>query len=216
MSESSMIAPLQGGQRGLPRLQHDRALPEDHDDPRTRGERAGGGRARAAPGERQVVIGPRMHRRRAQAPHLEYRSRPDGGGTAADHRPRLFAAQAEQPRPEFRHGGEGRLASLEPAWAALPVLRGRPGERSRHGLSRRHLWATARRPRARRRCIDATEACIAEGDYDLSLDWTEVLLGGNSAEPGYSRGPLWRARSRSRPTGWAPIWRTASSACRLT
>jgi hypothetical protein len=30
--------------------------------------------------------------------------------------------------------------------------------------------------------IDATEACIAEGDYDLSFDWTEVLLGGNSAD----------------------------------
>jgi hypothetical protein len=30
--------------------------------------------------------------------------------------------------------------------------------------------------------IDATEACIADGDYDLSLDWTEVLLGGNRAD----------------------------------
>jgi hypothetical protein len=30
--------------------------------------------------------------------------------------------------------------------------------------------------------IDATETCLAEGDYDLSLDWTEVLLCGNSAD----------------------------------
>lgn len=29
--------------------------------------------------------------------------------------------------------------------------------------------------------IDATAACQAEGDYHLSIDWTEVLLGGNSA-----------------------------------
>lgn len=29
--------------------------------------------------------------------------------------------------------------------------------------------------------IDATAVCEAEGDYDLSIDWTEVLLGGNSA-----------------------------------
>lgn len=30
--------------------------------------------------------------------------------------------------------------------------------------------------------IDATEICQAEGDYDLSIDWTEVLLGGNAAD----------------------------------
>jgi hypothetical protein len=30
--------------------------------------------------------------------------------------------------------------------------------------------------------VDATDICIAEGDYDLSLDWTEVLLLGNSAD----------------------------------
>jgi hypothetical protein len=30
--------------------------------------------------------------------------------------------------------------------------------------------------------IDVTDICLVEGDYDLSLDWTEVLLEGNSAE----------------------------------
>lgn len=30
--------------------------------------------------------------------------------------------------------------------------------------------------------VDATEACLAEGGYDLSFDWTEVQLGGNSAD----------------------------------
>lgn len=30
--------------------------------------------------------------------------------------------------------------------------------------------------------IDVTEICRQEGDYDLASDWTEVLLGGNSAD----------------------------------
>jgi TfoX/Sxy family transcriptional regulator of competence genes len=137
--------------------------------------------AHAAPGHRQVVIGPRMHEgvRKLRiwntGPGLNAAELLQITDLASSLRKQNsldqnFGMGAKVASlPSNRHGLRYRSCTGGRVSEVVMGYRGGTYGRLRIGLQRSEV-------------IDATEACLAEGDYDLSFDWTEVLLGGNNAD----------------------------------
>ena len=137
--------------------------------------------AHAPPGQRQVVIGPRMHE---EARKLRIWNTGVGLNAAELLQITDLASSLRKQNSLDQNFGMGaKVASLPSNRHGLryrSCFGGRVSEvimGYRGGVyGRLHIGP------ARAEVIDATEACLAEGDYDLSFDWTEVLLGGNSAD----------------------------------
>jgi hypothetical protein len=135
--------------------------------------------AHAASGQRQVVISPRMHEGARKL-----RIWNTGPGLKAAELLQITDLASSLRKQNSLDQNFGMGAKV----AALPS--------NRHGLRYRSctggrvsevvmgyrggIYGRLRIGPERAEVIDATEDCLAEGDYDLSFDWTEVLLGGNN------------------------------------
>jgi hypothetical protein len=136
--------------------------------------------AHAAPGRRQVVIGPRMHEGARKL-----RIWNTGPGLSAAELLQITDLASSLRKENSLDQNFGMGAKV----ASLPSNRHGLRFRSCAGGRVSEVMMGFRGGTYGRLCIgperaeviDATEACLAEGNYDLSLDWTEVLLGGNSA-----------------------------------
>jgi hypothetical protein len=134
--------------------------------------------AHAAPGQRHVVIGPRMHEG-----VRKLRIWNTGPGLSADELLQItdLASSVRKKNSLDQNFGMGaKVASLPSNRHGLRYRSCAGGRVSevvmgyRGGTYGRLLIGPKRAE-----VVDATDACLAEGDYDLSLEWTEVLLGGN-------------------------------------
>jgi hypothetical protein len=179
MSESSMIAPLKVANEAFlvssmiercPRTMMVRELVVN-------GLEAA---AHAAPNRRQVMIGSRQHEgvRKLRI----WNTGP--GLTAAEllQITDLASSLRKQNSLDQNFGMGAKVASLPSNQHGLR-FRSCAGGRVSEVLMgyRQGTYGRLRIGPDRAEVVDVTEACRAEGDYDLSLDWTEVLLGGNSA-----------------------------------
>jgi hypothetical protein len=137
--------------------------------------------ALAAPGPRQVVIGPRMHEGARKLCIWN-----TGPGLTADELLQItdLASSLRKENSLDQNFGMGaKVASLPSNRHGLRFRSCAGGAVSEVVMGYRGgTYGRLRIGPERAEVIDATEACRAEGHYDLSLDWTEVLLGGNSAD----------------------------------
>ena len=137
--------------------------------------------ALAAPGKREVTIGPRMH---GGARKLRiWNTGP--GLTAAEllQITDLASSLRKQNSLDQNFGMGAKVACLPSNRHSLRYRSCVDGQVSEVIMGYRDgTYGRLRIGPERSEVIDATAACVNEGDYDLSLDWTEVLLGGNSAE----------------------------------
>jgi hypothetical protein len=137
--------------------------------------------AHAAPGQREVIIGPRMHEGTRKL-----RIWNTGPGLDAPELLQitdLASSLRKQNSLDQNFGMGAKVASLPSNRHGLRYRSCTGGRVSEVVMGYRDgTYGRLRIGPERSEVIDATEACIAEGDYDLSFDWTEVLLGGNSAD----------------------------------
>jgi hypothetical protein len=178
MSESSMIAPLRVANEAFlvssmiercPRTMMIRELVVN-------GLEAA---AHAAPGLRQVVIGPRQHEGSRKL--RIWNSGP--GLTAAEllQITDLASSLRKQNSLDQNFGMGAKVASLPSNQHGLRYRSCAGGRVSEVIMGyRQGTYGRLRIGPGRSEVVDATEVCRAEGDYDLSMDWTEVLLCGNS------------------------------------
>jgi hypothetical protein len=134
----------------------------------------------AAPGQRRVVIGPRQHEGARKLRIWNTGS----GLTAAEllQITDLASSLRKQNSLDENFGMGAKVASLPSNQHGLRYRSCAGGRVSEVVLGYRDgTYGRLRIGPERAEVVDATEACLAEGDYDLSIDWTEVLLGGNSA-----------------------------------
>ena len=133
--------------RGVPRDEHDRAVPEVDDVAGTCGECAGGGgeRCERAGAGSFVAAGDRWG---GQACDLEQRGRSRCRGARSYLRPGFVVAESDGARSELRHGGEGCLAAVEQAGAAVSFVPGGAGERGDAGAEGGGLWTVPASGRA--------------------------------------------------------------------
>jgi hypothetical protein len=137
--------------------------------------------AHAPPGKREVIIGPRLHEGSRKlriwntGPGLDTRELLQITNLASSLRKnnsldQNFGMGAKVASlPSNRHGLRYRSCVNGRVSEVIMGYRDDTYGRLRIGPDRSEV-------------IDATAACIAEGDYDRSFDWTEVLLCGNSAD----------------------------------
>jgi hypothetical protein len=137
--------------------------------------------AHAPPGQRKVVIGPRLHEGVRKlciwntGPGLDAAELLQVTDLASSVRKensldQNFGMGAKVASlPSNRHGLRYRSCTGGRVSEVVLGYRGGTYGRLRIGLERAEV-------------VDATAACHAEGDYDLSSDWTEVLLAGDSAD----------------------------------
>ena len=137
--------------------------------------------AHAPLGQRQVVIGPRMHQGTRKL-----RIWNTGPGLSASELLQitdLASSLRKQNSLDQNFGMGAKVASLPSNRHGLRYRSCAIGRVSEVVMGYRGgTYGRLRIGPERAEVVDATEACRAEGDYDLSLDWTEVLLGGNSAD----------------------------------
>ena len=137
--------------------------------------------AHAAPGQRQVVIGSRMHE---GAHKLRiWNTGPGLNATELLQITDLASSLRKQNSLDQNFGMGAKVASLPSNRHGLRYRSCVSGRVSEVVMGYRDgTYGRLRIGTERWEAIDATAACLAEGDYDLSFDWTEVLLGGNSAD----------------------------------
>jgi hypothetical protein len=137
--------------------------------------------AHAAPGQRQVIIGPRMHEGARKL-----RIWNTGAGLNATELLQitdLASSLRKQNSLDHNFGMGAKVASLPSNRHGLRYRSCSDGRVSEVVMGYRGgIYGRLHIGPERAEVIDATKACLTEGDYDLSLDWTEVLLGGNSAD----------------------------------
>ncbi|HEX3983631.1 MAG TPA: ATP-binding protein, partial [Acidisoma sp.] len=137
--------------------------------------------AHAAPGERRVLVGSRLHE---GARKLRiWNTGP--GLTAAEllQITDLASSLRKQNSLDQNFGMGAKVASLPSNRHGLRYRSCVDGRVSEVVMGfREGTYGRLRIGPDRPEVLDATEACRAEGDYDLSIDWTEVVLGGNSAD----------------------------------
>jgi hypothetical protein len=137
--------------------------------------------AHAAPGQREVIIGPRMHEGIRK---LRIWNTGPGLNTAellqiTD----LASSLRKQNSLDENFGMGAKVASLPSNRHGLRYRSCTAGRVSEVVMGYRDgTYGRLRIGPERAEVLDVTDACIAEGDYDLSIDWTEVLLGGNSVD----------------------------------
>jgi hypothetical protein len=137
--------------------------------------------AHAAPGQRQVVIGPRMHEwvRKLRI----WNTGPGLNAAELLQITDLASSLRKQNSLDQNFGMGAKVASLPSNRHGLRYRSCAGGRVSEVVMGYREgTYGRLRIGPERAEVIDATDACLTEGDYDLSLDWTEVLLGGNSAD----------------------------------
>jgi hypothetical protein len=137
--------------------------------------------ADAALGQRRVVIGSRIHEGARKL--LIWNTGP--GLTAAEllQITDLASSLRKQNSLDQNFGMGAKVASLPSNRHGLRYRSCAAGRVSEVVMGYRNsIYGRFRIGPELTEVVDATEACRAEGDYDLSLDWTEVLLGGNSAD----------------------------------
>ena len=179
MSESSMIAPLRVANEAFlvssmiercPRTMMIRELVVN-------GLEAA---AHAIPGKRRVVIGPRLHE---GARKLSIWN--TGPGLSAAELLQitdLASSLRKQNSLDQNFGMGAKVASLPSNQHGLRYRSCAGGRVSEVVMGyRQATYGRLRIGPGQTEVVDATEACRGEGDYDLSVDWTEVLLCGNSA-----------------------------------
>ena len=135
----------------------------------------------AAPSQRQVVIGPRMHEgvRKLRI----WNTGPGLNAAELLQITDLASSLHKQNSLDQNFGMGAKVASLPSNRHWLRYRSCAGGRVSEVVMGYRGgTYGRLRIGPERAEVIDATEACRAEGDYDLALDWTEVLLGGNSAD----------------------------------
>jgi hypothetical protein len=136
--------------------------------------------AHAAPGQRRVVIGSRPHE---GARKLRiWNTGP--GLTAAEllQITDLASSLRKQNSLDQNFGMGAKVASLPSNQYGLRYRSCAGGRVSEVVMGyRQGTYGRLRIGPERTEVVDATEACAAEGDHDISIDWTEVLLCGNSA-----------------------------------
>ncbi|MCB8883285.1 ATP-binding protein [Acidisoma cellulosilytica] len=180
MSDSSMIAPLKVANEAFlvssmiercPKTMMIRELVVN-------GLEAAAG---AAPGQRQVVIGPRQHE---GARKLRiWNTGPGLNAAELLQITDLASSLRKQNSLDQNFGMGAKVASLPSNRHGLRYRSCVDGRVSEVVMGYRDgTYGRLRVGPDRAEVIDATQACLAEGDYDLSIDWTEVLLGGNSAD----------------------------------
>jgi hypothetical protein len=136
--------------------------------------------AHAAPGHRQVVIGWRMHEEVRKL--LIWNTGPGLNAAELLQITDLASSLRKQNSLDQNFGMGAKVASLPSNRHGLRYRSCVGGRVSEVVMGYRDgIYGRLRIGPEHAEVIDATEACRAEGDYDLSLDWTEVLLGGNSA-----------------------------------
>jgi hypothetical protein len=136
--------------------------------------------AHAPLSQRQVVIGPRMHKGTRKL--LIWNTGPGLNAAELLQITDLASSLRKQNSLDQNFGMGAKVASLPSNRHELRYRSCTGGRVSEVVLGfRGGTYGRLRIGPERAEVIDATEACLAEGDYDLSLDWTEVMLGGNSA-----------------------------------
>jgi hypothetical protein len=137
--------------------------------------------AHAAPGRRDVVIAPRMHE---GARKLRiWNSGPGLNAAELLQITDLASSLRKQNSLDQNFGMGAKVASLPSNRHGLRYRSCAGGRVSEVVMGYRDgTYGRLRIGPERAEVVDATEACLAEGDYDLSIDWTEVLLCGNSAD----------------------------------
>ena len=137
--------------------------------------------AHAAPGQRKVVIGPRQHEG-----VRKLRIWNTGTGLNAAELLQitdLASSLRKQNSLDQNFGMGAKVASLPSNRHGLRYRSCTGGRVSEVVMGYRNgTYGRLRIGAERAEVIDATEACRAEEDYDLSIDWTEVLLGGNAPD----------------------------------
>ncbi|MGP8027247.1 MAG: ATP-binding protein [Acidocella sp.] len=137
--------------------------------------------AHAAPGKREVIIGPRVHE---GARKLRiWNTGPGLNAAELLQITDLASSLRKQNSLDQNFGMGAKVASLPSNRHGLRYRSCAGGRVSEVVMGYRDgTYGRLRIGLERLEVIDATETCIAEGDYDLSFDWTEVLLGGNKAD----------------------------------
>jgi hypothetical protein len=136
--------------------------------------------AHAAPGHRNVVIGPRMHEGVRKL--CIWNTGPGLNAAELLQITDLASSLRKQNSLDQNFGMGAKVASLPSNRHGLRYRSCAGGEVSEVVMGYRGgTYGRLRIGPEGVEVINATAACLAEGDYDLSRDWTEVLLGGNSA-----------------------------------
>jgi hypothetical protein len=136
--------------------------------------------ADAAFGERKVVIGSRRHEGTRKL--CIWNTGPGLTATELLQITDLASSLRKENSLDQNFGMGAKVASLPSNQHGLRYRSCAGGQVSEVVMGYRNgIYGRLRIGPAGAEVIDATEACRAEGDYDLSMDWTEVLLGGNSA-----------------------------------
>jgi hypothetical protein len=131
--------------------------------------------AHAAPGHRQVVIGWRMHEEVRKL--LIWNTGPGLNAAELLQITDLASSLRKQNSLDQNFGMGAKVASLPSNRHGLRYRSCVGGRVSEVVMGYRDgIYGRLRIGPEHAEVIDATEACRAEGDYDLSLDWTEVLL----------------------------------------
>lgn len=137
--------------------------------------------AQGAPGKREVIIGARMHEgvRKLRI----WNTGPGLNAAELLQITDLASSLRKQNSLDQNFGMGAKVASLPSNRQGLRYRSCAGGRVSEVVMGYRDgTYGRLRIGPERLEVIDATETCIAEGDYDLSFDWTEVLLGGNAAD----------------------------------
>jgi hypothetical protein len=137
--------------------------------------------AHAAPGRRQIVIGPRLHE---GARKLRiWNTGPGLNAAELLQITDLASSLRKQNSLDQNFGMGAKVASLPSNRQGLRYRSCAGGQVSEVVMGYRGgTYGRLRIGLEGAEVIDATEACRAEGEYDFSHDWTEVLLGGNSVD----------------------------------
>ena len=136
--------------------------------------------ANAEPGHRQVVIGPHMH---DGARKLRIWNTGPGLSAAELLQITDLASSLRKENSLDQNFGMGaKVASLPSNRHGLRYRSCAGGRVSEVVMGYRSgTYGRLKTDPGRLEVTDVTEACRADGEYDLARDWTEVLLGGNSA-----------------------------------
>ncbi|WP_419758047.1 ATP-binding protein [Acidisoma sp.] len=137
--------------------------------------------AHALPGQRKVVISARMHEGARKL--CIWNTGPGLNAAELLQITDLASSLRKQNSLDQNFGMGAKVASLPSNRHGLRFRSCVKGRVSEVMMGYREgTYGRLRIGPERMEVADATEACIADGDYDLALDWTEVLLGGNSAD----------------------------------
>jgi hypothetical protein len=136
--------------------------------------------AHAGPGQRRVVIGSHQHEGARKL-----RIWNTGPGLTAGELLQitdLASSLRKQNSLDQNFGMGAKVASLPSNQHGLRFRSCAGGRVSEVVMGyRQGTYGRLRIGPGRTEVVDATEACAAEGEHDLAMDWTEVLLCGNSA-----------------------------------